>query len=199
MQTPKIKIWYISDQDYILWVPCTFTCTLHLLSIILRWGWCGTLPWDPPPHNVLVWFTGAKLLSLQWSIFLQSAINESRQLCRHSRVAGCPPGSTCWSGETTVPLSRVHCSLWWVASELTRSAFIRFEFLYCCCTSRVKVANELLLEVNKLIICIPSSSCGFFIPSTQRHYRRLILLLNTTYTATCFGRTTIFKEEIYYY
>jgi hypothetical protein len=37
---------------------------------------------------------------------------------------------------------------------------------------------------------------GFFIPSTQRHYRRLILLLNTTYTATCFGRTTIFKRNI---
>jgi hypothetical protein len=26
---------------------------------------------------------------------------------------------------------------------------------------------------------------GVFIPSTQRHYRRLILLLNTTYSATC--------------
>jgi hypothetical protein len=33
-----------------------------------------------------------------------------------------------------------------------------------------------------------------FIPSTQRHYRRLILLLNTTYTVTCFGRTTIFSK-----
>jgi hypothetical protein len=32
-------------------------------------------------------------------------------------------------------------------------------------------------------------------PSTHRHYRRLILLLNTTYTATCFGHTTIFKLE----
>jgi hypothetical protein len=32
-------------------------------------------------------------------------------------------------------------------------------------------------------------------PSTQRHYRRLILLLNTTYTATCFGRTTILKQK----
>jgi hypothetical protein len=36
---------------------------------------------------------------------------------------------------------------------------------------------------------------GFFIPSTQLHYRRLILLLNTTYTATCFGRTTTFKQK----
>jgi hypothetical protein len=31
---------------------------------------------------------------------------------------------------------------------------------------------------------------GVFIPSTQRHYRRLILLLNTTHRATCFGCTT---------
>jgi hypothetical protein len=29
----------------------------------------------------------------------------------------------------------------------------------------------------------------------QLHYRRLILLLNTTYTATYFGRTTIFKQK----
>jgi hypothetical protein len=32
-----------------------------------------------------------------------------------------------------------------------------------------------------------------FIPFTQRYYRRLILLLNTTSTATCFGQTTIFR------
>jgi hypothetical protein len=36
-------------------------------------------------------------------------------------------------------------------------------------------------------------SVGFFIPSTQRYYRRLILLLDTTYTATCFACTTIFR------
>jgi hypothetical protein len=36
---------------------------------------------------------------------------------------------------------------------------------------------------------------GISIPSTQLHYRRLILLLNTTYTATCFGCTTIFKQK----
>jgi hypothetical protein len=36
---------------------------------------------------------------------------------------------------------------------------------------------------------------GVVIPSTQRHYRRLILLLNTAYTATCFGRTAIFKQK----
>jgi hypothetical protein len=36
---------------------------------------------------------------------------------------------------------------------------------------------------------------GVFIPSTQRHYRRLILLLNTTYTAACLGRTPIFKQK----
>jgi hypothetical protein len=35
----------------------------------------------------------------------------------------------------------------------------------------------------------------FFIPSTQQHYHWLILLLNITYTATCFGRTTIFREK----
>jgi hypothetical protein len=35
----------------------------------------------------------------------------------------------------------------------------------------------------------------FFIPSTQYHSHRLIVLLNTTYTATCFGRTTIFKQK----
>jgi hypothetical protein len=34
-----------------------------------------------------------------------------------------------------------------------------------------------------------------FILSTQRYYRRLILLLNTTYTLTCFGRTTIFMQK----
>jgi hypothetical protein len=39
---------------------------------------------------------------------------------------------------------------------------------------------------------------GFFIPSTQRHYRRLILLLNTTLTATCFGRTTIVIHNVNY-
>jgi disulfide bond formation protein DsbB len=39
---------------------------------------------------------------------------------------------------------------------------------------------------------------GVYIPCTQCHYRRLILLLNTTYTATCFGRTTIFMAEMYY-
>jgi hypothetical protein len=36
---------------------------------------------------------------------------------------------------------------------------------------------------------------GVFIPSTQLHYRRLILVLNTTYTATCFGRMTIFRQK----
>jgi hypothetical protein len=38
---------------------------------------------------------------------------------------------------------------------------------------------------------------GVFIPSTQLHYRRLILLLNTTNTATCFGRTTILANNIF--
>jgi hypothetical protein len=33
---------------------------------------------------------------------------------------------------------------------------------------------------------------GVFLPK-QRHYHRLILLLNTTYTATCYCLTTIFK------
>jgi hypothetical protein len=33
---------------------------------------------------------------------------------------------------------------------------------------------------------------GFSYPSTQRHYRRLIF---TTYTATCFGHTTIFRQK----
>jgi hypothetical protein len=36
---------------------------------------------------------------------------------------------------------------------------------------------------------------GGFIPSTQRYYRRLFFLLNTTETATCFCRTTIFKQK----
>jgi hypothetical protein len=31
------------------------------------------------------------------------------------------------------------------------------------------------------------------ISSMQRYYRRLFLLFNITYTATCFGRTTSFK------
>jgi hypothetical protein len=39
-------------------------------------------------------------------------------------------------------------------------------------------------------IILPLLGYGVSIPSTQRHYRRLILLLNTTYTATCFGITT---------
>jgi hypothetical protein len=39
------------------------------------------------------------------------------------------------------------------------------------------------------------SGDGGFIPSRQLHNRRSILLLNTTYTATCFGRTTIFKQK----
>jgi hypothetical protein len=39
------------------------------------------------------------------------------------------------------------------------------------------------------------SVMGFFILAMQLHYRRLILLFNTTYTATCFGRMTIFKKE----
>jgi hypothetical protein len=41
-------------------------------------------------------------------------------------------------------------------------------------------------------------STGQFLPedgrtteTTQRHLRRLILLLDATYTATCFGHTTI--------
>jgi hypothetical protein len=42
-----------------------------------------------------------------------------------------------------------------------------------------------------------SGDGGFLYPSTQRHYRRLILLLNTTYTAACFGRMTIFTQKIY--
>jgi hypothetical protein len=36
---------------------------------------------------------------------------------------------------------------------------------------------------------------GFFIPSMQLHYRKLILLLNTNCTATSFGRTTTFKQK----
>jgi hypothetical protein len=36
---------------------------------------------------------------------------------------------------------------------------------------------------------------GFLFCPTQLHYSRLILVINTTYTATCFGRTTIFKRK----
>jgi hypothetical protein len=38
---------------------------------------------------------------------------------------------------------------------------------------------------------------GFLYPSMQRQYRRLILLL-MYYTATCFGRTTIISQKLYY-
>jgi hypothetical protein len=43
--------------------------------------------------------------------------------------------------------------------------------------------------------CFPDDWGGGVIPSTQLYYRRLILLLNTTYTATCFGRTTILRQK----
>jgi hypothetical protein len=48
----------------------------------------------------------------------------------------------------------------------------------------VVIKNTLLVKVIEV-----------FISSTQRHYRRLILLLNTTHTATYFGRTTIFRQK----
>jgi hypothetical protein len=56
----------------------------------------------------------------------------------------------------------------------------------------VLIAINLNLGCLHPVACVRSGEGGFY-PSTQRHYRGLILLLNTTYTATCFGRTAIFK------
>jgi hypothetical protein len=58
-------------------------------------------------------------------------------------------------------------------------------------TLGMSVVHTLLQE---LTLGIRSGDGGFY-PSTQRYYRMLILLCY--YTATCFGRTTIFKHKIY--
>jgi hypothetical protein len=42
---------------------------------------------------------------------------------------------------------------------------------------------------------MPNLGDGGFILSMQRYYRTLLSLLNTTYIATCFGRTTIFMQK----
>jgi hypothetical protein len=49
-------------------------------------------------------------------------------------------------------------------------------------------------KINELAMNSKDKVMGIFIPSMQLHYHRLILLLNTTYTATCFGRMTIFRH-----
>jgi hypothetical protein len=65
-------------------------------------------------------------------------------------------------------------------------------------------ASIVLLDETTIIIynpgCLHPVACvrsgdGDFYPSAQRHYRMLILLYY--YTATCFGRTTIFRWKIY--
>jgi hypothetical protein len=58
--------------------------------------------------------------------------------------------------------------------------------------------EDVLLGCLHPVPCVRSDDGSLLYPSTQRHYRRLILLLNTTYTATCFDRTTIFMQKIYY-
>jgi hypothetical protein len=55
--------------------------------------------------------------------------------------------------------------------------------------------NDLELGCLHPVACMMQVMGGGVIPSTQHYYLRLILLLNTTYTATCFGRTTIFKQK----
>jgi hypothetical protein len=45
------------------------------------------------------------------------------------------------------------------------------------------------------VACVRSRRPGFFIPSTQRHYRRLILLLNTTYSAPSLKKKYIISSD----
>jgi hypothetical protein len=57
--------------------------------------------------------------------------------------------------------------------------------------------NNLNIGCMHPVACVRSSDGGFY-PSTQRHYRRLILLLILVYyIAKCFGRTTIIKHNIH--
>jgi hypothetical protein len=52
----------------------------------------------------------------------------------------------------------------------------------------------ILLQTYPSIWLSSWSGVGVFYPSTQRHYRMLILLYY--YTAACFGHTSIFKQKI---
>jgi hypothetical protein len=59
----------------------------------------------------------------------------------------------------------------------------------------LKHKTKLILGVC-ILLRVLDQVMGFFYPSTQRHYRRLIYYLYY-YIATCFGRMTIIRQKIY--